>query len=125
MTEIELRPVTLEAALLAYQALWHGQVAAILGRPMENADVQPLKLEQHRLLCLLAGVAETDSDPLAHFCEYQAGHVDEWVIDGNVVICPNCQPGMGRFAGGWHDLESVLVGMPLIHEAIKRTLERA
>src|SRR5579862_4933222 len=107
---IEVRPATIEAALIAYQTLWHGQVAAILGRPMENADVAPLKDEQHRLLCLLAGVAETDTNPLGYFCEYQAGHLDEWTIIAGQVYCPNCIPGAGRFAGGWHDVESVLMG---------------
>ena len=99
MEEIILRPVLIEAALVAYQALWHGQVAVILGRPMEDRDVQPLKVEQHRLLCLLAGVAETDTDPLAHFCEYRSGHIDEWVIEDGLAVCLNCRAGRGTLCG--------------------------
>jgi hypothetical protein len=118
------RPATLAAALEAYQALWHGQVAMILGRPMEDADVAPLKAEQHRLLCLLAGVPESDTNPAAHFCAAPPWHVDDWRLKDNEVLCPNCVPGAGRFAGGWHDLESVLVGMPLVHEAIRRLIAK-
>lgn len=122
--EIDLRPVTIEAALAAYQALWHGQVVHILGRPMEDSDVQPLKQEQHRLLCLLAGVETTDTDPAAHFCLDPRWHVDDWLIDEGQAVCPDCSPGMGRIAGGWNDLASVMVGMPIFHEAIKRTLDK-
>ncbi len=124
MPDIELRPVTLEAALLAYQALWHGQVAVILERPMQDSDVQPLKHEQHRLLCLLAGVAETDSDPAAHFCEAARWHVDDWLIEDGQVVCADCTPGAGRIAGGWYDLTSVMVHMPLVQEALRRVVEK-
>ena len=124
MEETITRPATLLAALDAYQQLWHGQVNRILGRPLENADVAPLKAEQQRLLCLLAGVPETDTDPAAHFCEAPRWHVDDWIVEDDQVICPNCVPGAGRFAGSWHDLESVLVRMPLIQEAIRRLIDK-
>lgn len=121
ITEIE-GPVLLAAALHAYRALWHGQVAIILGRPMEDADVQPLKAEQHRLACLLAGVPENDADPLPHFCFAAAWHVDDWLIDGKEVVCPACSPGAGRIAGSWYDVTSVLLDLPVVQEALRRLL---
>lgn len=61
----------------------------------------------------------------AEQCAAPAAHIDAWHREGGMVVCPVCRPpSTGTIAGGWHDVESVLMTLPIVREAIRRTLER-
>lgn len=62
----------------------------------------------------------------AEQCAAPAAHLDAWHIEGGLVVCSLCRPAStGTIAGGWHDVESVLMSLPVVREALRRTLERS
>jgi hypothetical protein len=87
------QPRTLEAALLAYQHLFAGNLREALPALHLTTDgLALLRAEKHRLLCRLANVQEGDPDPLARICRGGMSHVRHWRVEkwAERVICPIC-----------------------------------
>lgn len=61
----------------------------------------------------------------AEQCAAPAFHIDHWYVEGDLVVCSLCRPpATGAIAGGWHDVESVLITLPVVKEALRRQVEK-
>ena len=58
----------------------------------------------------------------AEQCTAPALHIDRWHVEGGQVVCALCRPLASQegIAGGWSDIASVLTGVQLFQEMIRR-----
>lgn len=116
-------PQTLESALSAYQLLFGGNIKSLLERTITSADIDALRREKHRLLCVLAGVPESEPDPIRFVCAQEGWHRADWRIEAGTARCPHCTTTSVKALGFWSVAE-VLESLPLFQEVIRRATQR-